>query len=591
MSAFQSFLTSPPYGYDVVVATTQRSINATMKKFLSKFSDSKTPGGEPETVICYVADKHGLATRIDFAAFMALSNGVDPFEVPDGADSTNLSLADLQKARFMFAIKARIGLPPGYAPNKVPDLVVLGTDAKNVTFNLTCSHFQLTQFTPGSVYSDPSFMNRTQPSGDAWMFTSHVDMRYLPYDPKKYGALPDDVQASVRGSLDTEFSIQSLLLDLDTASLESIPQISGVDPGTDLYAALEKDFIGAYFTEMKKKGYPLLGAVVRHYDMPPSSLPISSLEFEVAPLVGPNGQPLPNPTPEQTSATTLNYLCMTAGHKLPPANAFDWNWLEVADESAFHGAISINRDRFADYLTTNVQNVVSRCCYAPSVRLDTDSVGRVTIHLQLTPDGPAPAAIRPASGATLLQYRYSASSKDVAGAGGGLMQLQVSPSYSMDVAVAGDTITFTQHLVVYCVVRSLATQIESNVVDRTFVDTYRLSIDGKGELAAMMTSTHQNDDKRLYVNDFINFWTNINQLEDAIANAIQAWTSPAMIDIPLSMMRGFIFPGGNTFAFKDVVFSDNQDLVAHITYLDPVAPVNIADMLMERKRALRAIAA
>lgn len=40
----------------------------------------------------------------------------------------------------------------------------------------------------------------------------------------------------------------------------------------------------------------------------------------------------------------------------------------------------------------------------------------------------------------------------------------------------------------------------------------------------------------------------------------------------LAMLRGagvWVFPGGKTFAFKDVYFSDHQDLVAHVTYVDP----------------------
>jgi len=48
MSATQSYLSSPRYGYDFVVATTQTSINATIKEFLSK-------GTEPEVLVCYVA--------------------------------------------------------------------------------------------------------------------------------------------------------------------------------------------------------------------------------------------------------------------------------------------------------------------------------------------------------------------------------------------------------------------------------------------------------------------------------------------------------------------------------------------------------
>ena len=31
----------------------------------------------------------------------------------------------------------------------------------------------------------------------------------------------------------------------------------------------------------------------------------------------------------------------------------------------------------------------------------------------------------------------------------------------------------------------------------------------------------------------------------------------------------WVFPGGKTFSFKEVAFSDNQDLVTHVVYVDP----------------------
>jgi hypothetical protein len=37
----------------------------------------------------------------------------------------------------------------------------------------------------------------------------------------------------------------------------------------------------------------------------------------------------------------------------------------------------------------------------------------------------------------------------------------------------------------------------------------------------------------------------------------------------INSSQSFVFPGGNTFAFKDVVFSDGQDLISHITYVQP----------------------
>jgi hypothetical protein len=37
------------------------------------------------------------------------------------------------------------------------------------------------------------------------------------------------------------------------------------------------------------------------------------------------------------------------------------------------------------------------------------------------------------------------------------------------------------------------------------------------------------------------------------------------------MLQNYIFPGGKTFSFKEAGFSEFQDLVASITYADPVS--------------------
>jgi hypothetical protein len=50
MTAAQSYLSNSKYGYDFVVATTQASINATMKAFLAQLK-------APVVNICFVANE------------------------------------------------------------------------------------------------------------------------------------------------------------------------------------------------------------------------------------------------------------------------------------------------------------------------------------------------------------------------------------------------------------------------------------------------------------------------------------------------------------------------------------------------------
>jgi hypothetical protein len=60
------------------------------------------------------------------------------------------------------------------------------------------------------------------------------------------------------------------------------------------------------------------------------------------------------------------------------------------------------------------------------------------------------------------------------------------------------------------------------------------------------------------------------QLMTAIAAAYANISSTNFQEVPISVARKMIFPGGNTFAFANAQFSDNKDLVATINYVAAV---------------------
>ena len=53
-----------------------------------------------------------------------------------------------------------------------------------------------------------------------------------------------------------------------------------------------------------------------------------------------------------------------------------------------------------------------------------------------------------------------------------------------------------------------------------------------------------------------------------MAGWARSFASTNLTDVPVSFVQNFVFPGGSTFSFTDASFSDNQDLVSHITYAD-----------------------
>lgn len=558
MSASQSTLSADRYGYDFVVATTQASINAVMKQFLAKLD-------EPVVTVCYVAGADGAPVRIGYQELIKDADGADPFSIPGDADPTaDPEIKKLLAARFLMGFRAQLGLPPGLPPADVPDLVEVGSHTSEVTFNLLCSQFTVVELDPGGGYAQPSWLNQSQPTGSPWVFKAKVDLRMSTADPSAYRELPPAVRDRIHDLGETAFSVRQLLFDLDNAALESVPDIVGVQPGTSLYMALQQAFVGAYFAQLRADGQPLLGCAITQDRPLAASLTLTDLDAQVCPFVGGNGQPVADPTPEQRDLATLNFLCAADHHTLPPATTFGWNWIEPAEATDYHGVIAVNRNSFVNYLRSQLQDYVTDNCYLPYVRVSMKGIA-VDFAWNMTA-GQRPTVTTPATGTEVLAFHYANSAHDSEGMWG---ELRLSTSFDLGVDFSGDTITVRQHLVVYLDVRSLATEERGNVVDLTITDVYTLRITEDGGLGAVLSTIRQDNSRNPRTSDFLNFWTGLNSIIGAVRNWVRSVAPTSFTDIPLCVIQDYVFPGGRTFAFKSVAFSDNGDLVSHITYAKP----------------------
>lgn len=559
MSVSQSFLSSPRYGYAIAVATTQQSINATMKAYLSTLS-------QPLVEICYVADKAGNPTPIPYQELLQRAHGSDPFKVPAGADpNTNQDLINLKTARFMVGFKARIGLPPGLKPLEVPDVVTFGLSTTNVTFSLMCSEFLVVSLNPGGGYDPASWLSESQPSGKPWIFQSQVNLQQLTVGSDKYNTLPPAVREAISGYHAGTFGVQQLLFDLDNAALETVPKIVGVNPGSNLYTVLLRDFIGVYFDQCQKDGQPVLGCTVTRIGPDRSTLKVTNVQMQVGPYVDGNGQIIQNPTRELQNLATLNYLCTVENETPPPPVPFSWNWLGAGE--GVDGVVALNRNKFARYVRDQVYEAASRCCFKPRVRVWVDGLD-VWYQWGLT-GHQSPTVEFPADGETVLKMSYNESAQDEAGLNGALGEMKLNPMYTLEARFVGNTIVVTQNLKIYLYARVLATGDGGNVVNIKITNTYTLYVDATGNLKAKMESTREDHSESPGVNGFLNFFTDLNKLIENVKQWTQSLAVVTFSDLPLMTAHAFVFPGGNTFAYKDVVFSEHQDLVSRVTYADP----------------------
>lgn len=563
MSSKQSFLSAPHYGYDVTLGVTEASVNATMKRYLSRLP-------YPEVVICFV-DKNRSPAIVSYEELKKAANGSDPFAIPAGADpETDPDIMNLKKARFLCAFKARIGVPKGVMPSKVHDLVGFTQNPKSVVFTLMCAEFQIASIEYPKFPLDPvKWLTITQPKDNPWLFTSTVDLTLIDVPKEQYKLLEGPIKTEIanREKQKADFSISRLFFDFNNAKVQSIPEISGVDAETS--ALLNVYFVGVYFKKLQENGEPVLGYTLSLNSAAAndhSSLNITTTKLTVSPYVDENGQPVTHPSKDQRRVSTLNYQCAVDDKILPPTVPFNWNWVEIPQSADMHGVISINRGTFINYLYRKIQSDLARNCFVPWVRTSMDGISKVRYEWRLSPFGTGTPQIT-ASGPDVFTFSFKSEASDTAGSVIEMGSMRLESNFNAQIKFLGDTIVITQHLRIYLKAQFGANSGGGNVVDKKFIDTYTMSmIDNILEFKRHDKS--EDNSKVDHINPVADAFIHLNAVIDKIAGWVTQFTAPAVSNIALDSMQHFMFPAGNVFAFKDVRFSDHQDLISHITYLD-----------------------
>lgn len=556
MSANQSYLSDSHYGYSVVVATTQESINATMKNYLYNNTFNKVQ-------MYWNQDDNGNAVAISREDLLLQTAGTDPLTVAGWAqgDASSPDIENIANSNFYFAFEAEIGIPANISPAAIPDMITLQENSQSVLFTLLCAEFTIVSCTFGR-HGILNFERFSQPDNDFWLFTSEVPLIKI----EDNSNLPQNVQQKLNDIGPDAFSVQQLLFDLDNAANESTPVISGVDKSSMVYTLLSQVFTGAYFSAMKAKGTPVLSYSFLPKTMPvenDSTLKITAMELGVSPYIAPVGGS------NDAALATLNYLCAINSETLPPTVEFGWNWVDEADKSNFDGIIAINRNKFAAYLNSQIATAITGNCFKAGVRVWLSGAIKQNVDFDVTlTAGQTPVTTFTAPGAgPVITYAWNSTASDRAGTNGDMGQVDISSSYDASVTLTGNEIVISQQIIIHVSARKLQTKVGWSAVNKTLVSTYTLSIDEHGQVVMSEVSAMTDNAESIPKDNwFINLFTNLNSATAAIQKQVDRVTEPGFKDIPLSAVQGFIFPGGNTFAFKDISFSEQQDLVTRVTY-------------------------
>ena len=535
------------------------------------FLDSRQ---EPFVTRYYVADKDGNPVMMKYEEFKTLSNDTDPFLIPNGSNvTTDPRLQNLLNARFLAGFRARMGIPPMDDPAQIPDVVVLDHGIRAVQFNLLASDFTVVELKPGGGYAPATWTRTDQPQNSPWVFTSSVDLNLSVVEDTAYSHLPSDVQDQIKNMGATAFDVKQLLFDLSNAKLMSIPTMTGIQSGMVSKTVLQQYFLGAYFEEMSAEGQPLLGCSIQPKEAATATMTLTDMNLGVSPYVDDMGQPVKL---GRKDLATLNYLCAADEASLPPTVAFSWNWVDESEVEDHDGILAINRTTFANYFRYQLREYIPTVCLLPWVHVGLD--GLVPNYSWSLTSGQTPTVDMPTSGQTVLIASYSKESYDEAGTDGALGQLRLKSNFNLSVEFRGgkddSKIVVTQHLVIYLYVKKLATAADGNVFDKKFVHEYYIGVDDLGRLKATATPVVVEDKAvNLEANGFENFFVKLNELAQTIKDDTTQFAEQTFHDIPLNTFTQYVFPGGQTFVFKNASFSDTQDLTADISYADPTKPL------------------
>lgn len=573
MSAIQSDLTK--FGYDLVVATTQDAVNATMMEYLSKIS-------LPATVSAYVYDK--VTQSPVWTDYQALVDkvGFDPFSIPDGAGDDE-RVQTLYNNKFMFAFRAKVGLPRGL--DSYPDIVTLDRGDNAVTYDMYFAEFEVLNLV--NNFGDITWTNLSQPADSPWIFEFLVQIDLRTADQGAFSQLPASVQQQVKNlNPNSAFSVQQLYLDLNTAGLQGQPSIPGLDKSTSAYILLTSVFINTYWDALRASGGVILGISVTPDtpDLKRAALIPTDLTIDVSPNIDAQGN-----TTGDYGLYTLDYLVMSDRRVLPPARPFTWNWLDSDQVSDAHGAIAVRRDVFVSYLAQMLAGPVQSLCFETDVEMSHSGLYFSKDYSFSVPSrNPAlftqPIAYSPdADGlTTVLTFGFSSIKHAHARDSLHITTEDGDFNYTLtgSVAFRGHTIRMIANGQSYFRYDETANKALAGIfVNTTSTVDYEIYVDDRGELVAKMGEPVIVDDPqkidpgawdKLTLHDEI-------QMIYRLRDQLQAALSKALTDFDhniltiLNSSHAWVFPGGKTFVFKQAGFSVENDLVALLTYADPAS--------------------
>lgn len=561
------------YGYDMVVAVTQGSINATLRNYLDHLEK------EPQ-ILCWKTVIKDDSVFFEEANYEEIKQrlGKDLFNIShDTAKRTKEDNEILQKAydkeMFAFAFKYQFGYLPQYEGKIIELADETGAyDKQQVFYNLHFKDFQI-------VHLDENhhrlfWENIKQESDKPFIFKSKVN---LSMENVLESDLPKDIKDKIYNIGGDMFNIQQLFLDVNSARLQSPPHIEGLAP--ELMKKLVDEFYYKCWCEMTKSGKLIFHYVAKGKEQNNgSNLIPTKYDFCIHSFSD----------RKDTKLYTLNYLVMTQNHPMPPIREVNWNWIEKEEYSHVHGAIAISKDIILQSVLDLFRNQIGKLLLQPVVNV-TSKVNEFKFNtLQLNPSSFPDVQYNKNKNSWSIYFEREAVAYGYVGPNEkeefSLSELdyeyKVSEAhlkYTMNsqFIIDGNKITHKLFLVAYL----KAWQKwwgkdrtgEGNVFLHESTTDFYLSVGPDGEILVNEKSvSFKNEDNKFHGDkEFSHIVRNIDTLTNSLYDILNGYRkdfSYALNNALKNFGRVWILPGHETFMFKNVLFANGLDLTAHLTY-------------------------
>lgn len=592
MSAQESWLSS--YGIDVVVASTQPAINATIKQYIHEFGKGASPTFTAYFVtdhsdnIVQVPDNFPLVYPL-IANHTALYGGLDPLTTAawTGSGTKPDAINTIQQliyqntygtvfptmpvvSAFKYAVSFELGFPGGTIPPT--DIVQLSDDGQFATYKLCFQNLTLVvaSYVADTIEAGISgYEVYKQKATAPYEFTVRVPLASI----NDSSNAPADVAAQA-AALGNAFTMQQLVLDLDNASWYGQPVITDAPATSEVYKLLSTVFLPLFAKMMAENGRAALG-----FNFIPNTA-TGSTNFGVTSITLVIDDCLGNPGPAPAVAT-LDYLCSVNGN--PPQQFADfsdfgnqynnlpfWNWFDQVP--SVHGVIAVSPQALGNYFATALMDYVKSNCYFPTTSwYFNDDKEMWMVNTPGVQAGQTPTVtVTDGYSSPWVTFSYTSPSGSGYSKNNYSQTQQLTSTFKLTVAQgAGNTLVVTQELVIFYELQ-MGSTAKGNVVDTVITDTYTLATDNFGKFAPAVLSGTQDKSQNVSFGSITNFFDgDPNTMLATIKSWAQTLVAKNVTDVPVSIMQGLVFPGGNAFAINDFSFSDGGDLIANINYAIP----------------------